>query len=76
MSRIKEEVIAVFNVKDKTDSTKEIFICQETQKEYNGSEAYTKKFRLDSVKGAVVHITSDPGVFQMQNGETLRRTKR
>lgn len=73
--KIREEIIASFNVENEIKELKQVIVVQEIRSLYSKEETYTKKFRLESLGGAAVYKTENPSIFQLANGTLLKRKK-
>lgn len=73
--KIREEIIASFNVENEIKEVKQVIVVQEIRSLYSKEETYTKKFRLESLGGAAVYKTENPSIFQLANGTLLKRKK-
>lgn len=71
----KQELIGVFMVVDNKRKLKKVVVSQDIITHYSGETSYKKNFYLETIDGLEVYNTSDPDLFKLPDGSTLRRKK-
>ncbi len=72
----KQEILGSFTVINEDNELKKVIISQDIVTHYKKEESYLKHFRLESLSGAIVYQTEDPGILELVNGTIFRRKKR
>ncbi len=74
MKTKKQELIGSFTVIDNNQEVKQVVVSQDIVTHYSGETSHTKNLHLDSIDGIEVHKTSNPDIFELPDGTTLRKT--
>jgi hypothetical protein len=73
MKTKEQELIGVFTVVNNKQECKKIVVSQDIVIHYSGETSHTKNLHLDTIDGVDVYRTSDPDIFKLPDGSTLRR---
>lgn len=76
MQSPQREVIGSFSVVDNKQEIKKVIVCQDILSHYSADNSHFKSLHLDHVDGVEVYKTTDPEIFKLPDGTTLKRKSR
>ncbi|MGB3212783.1 MAG: hypothetical protein WBB19_18935 [Desulforhopalus sp.] len=73
MKKRQQEVIGSFTVVNSKQELKKIVVSQDIVTHYSGETSHRKNLHLETIEGVEVYKTSDPDIFKLPDGTTLRK---